>query len=789
VPASSPRPPEQSASSRRSPIASGLSDVPLLRTKLLPPPVRPGLVPRSRLEALLEAGVQARLCLLDAPAGSGKTTLLAQWGLANRGSREVGWLSLDEGDNDPARFWLYVIEAFRSIEPRLGEGSLKLLQGAGSVELLNQMILPRLLNELGTVDSDLVLVLDDHHLLDNSACHQSLAFFIDRLPTNVHLLLATRSDPPLPLARLRARGELAEIRIADLEFTDAEAATLLNDAMGLELTAQDVQRLWERTEGWAAGLYLAGLSLRGRKDPGAFIATFEAGQRHILDYLGTEVLARQPEPLKTFMIRTSILQTLSGSLCDAVLEANNSGELLIKLERTNQFLVPLDDRRQWYRYHHLFAELLRLGLIEREPELVPVLHRRALAWHRRAGDLEAAIHHATAAGEFAQAADLICHHAESYFRRGQVATLERWVGQVPDDVIAADPLLSTTTAWIKGLLGGTRQEVERWLLAAEAINGHQPVPGRVAFDIALARGVHTFEDVGRSLTTARRAVELADPRPSQDHWSAAATLGRMLYLSGQTTEARAVLEEAARDLPPADRQPYAVVNTLALLSLLADDDGDDTTAAALAQQAMDAARAEGISLDPLNGIIYIALGRAAARRGALADAERLLEQVLQLLKGIDSFMVQYAQALLEMASIRRAQGATGSALASVEQARALISQFTDPGMLPSLLDRTTRGVRGTAHLSRRPTGALTERELVVLRLLPTRLSTRDIARELSVSVTTIRSQVQAIYRKLQVASRAEAVTQARRRRLLPEPGPATTSRTVHPPRQPAPLEE
>ena len=309
-----------STNSDRLPAAASLPGPILLQTKLRPPPVRVGLVPRARLDALLEAGAQARLCLLDAPAGSGKTTLLAQWYLAHHGFRRAAWLSLDEDDNDPVRFWVYLIEAFRSVEPGLGEPLLKLLQGVGSIELLTRMILPRLLNELRTVEPELVLVLDDHHLLSNPACYQTLAFFIDHLPANVHLLLATRADPPLPLARWRASGELVEVRNADLEFTDTEAATLLNDAMGLDLTLRDVKRLWERTEGWAAGLYLAGLSLRGRQDVSAYIAAFHGDNRHVADFLGAEVLERQPAAIRRFLLRTSVLGRLSGPLCDAVLE-------------------------------------------------------------------------------------------------------------------------------------------------------------------------------------------------------------------------------------------------------------------------------------------------------------------------------------------------------------------------------------------------------------------------------------------------------------------------------------
>ncbi|HEV2872373.1 MAG TPA: helix-turn-helix transcriptional regulator, partial [Actinomycetota bacterium] len=255
----------------------------LLRSKLRPPPVRAGLVPRARLDATLEAGARGRLCLVDAPAGSGKTTLLAQWCLADQASRAVAWVSLDESDDDPVRFWVYVIEAFRVVEPGIGEDPLALLQGSGSADVLTQVVLPQLLNELATSGAELSLLLDDYHLISSSTCHDTLGFFVDHLPANVHVVLSTRVDPPLPLARLRASGELTELRIADLGFTDAEAASLLQDAMELDLTPKEVQRLWERTEGWAAGLYLAGLSLRGRQDPSAFIAAFHGDNRHVAD--------------------------------------------------------------------------------------------------------------------------------------------------------------------------------------------------------------------------------------------------------------------------------------------------------------------------------------------------------------------------------------------------------------------------------------------------------------------------------------------------------------------------
>jgi LuxR family maltose regulon positive regulatory protein len=741
----------------------------LLRTKLRPPPVRAGLIPRARLDELLEAGARGRLCLIDAPAGSGKTTLLTQWCLAGQASRRVAWVSLDESDDDPVRLWVYAIEAFRVVVPGFGEAPLGLLQSSGSADVLTKVVLPQLLNELATSGADLVLMLDDYHLISNTTCHRTLGFFIDHLPASVHVVLSTRVDPPLPLARWRASGELTELRIADLGFTDAEAARLLHDAMGLELTTQAVQRLWERTEGWAAGLVLAGLSLRGRDDPGPFIASFEAGHRHVVDYLGSEVLASQPGPLRTFLVRTSILQRLSASLCDAVLEADDSAALLAELEQANLFLIPLDDHRQWYRYHHLFAQLLSLELTEREPELAPLLHRRAAAWYQDAGDVSAAIHHASSAGEFAQAGALIARHWLPYARRGRIASVQRWLDRLPDDFITANPPIALLSAWVGGLCNVSMQEIERWLAAAEAGDYQGPLPAgmpSVPFGAALVRAVNTFDDVARSLRAARQAMEVAGERPSESYWMGATALGRSLYLSGQATEARALLADVARHAPAPDRQPFVVVNAFALLSLLTGEDGDGEGALALARQAMDVAEAQGVRYDPLTGVAYIALARSTARRGRLAEAEQLLDQALQVLP-TDSYGVQHAQAMVELAGVRHARGDTDGAHTSVEGARRLIATFADPGMLGSLLDRTERAVG--RPIRRRPSAAeaLTDRELVVLRLLATTLSQPEIAHELYVSVNTVRTHIQGIYRKLGVASRQAAVAAAREHELLP----------------------
>jgi LuxR family transcriptional regulator, maltose regulon positive regulatory protein len=615
----------------------------------------------------------AKLCLVAAPAGSGKTTLLAHW-RTTAGAGRVAWVSLDEEDNDPTRLWVYVVEALRTVEPGVGATALDAL-GRPSVDH-EQAVLASLLNELSRIGSPLVLVLDDYHLITNPACHQILGFFIDRLPAGVHLVLSTRVDPPLPLARMRARGELAELRAVDLQFSDQEATALLNGSMGLDLAAEDVERLVGRTEGWAAGLVLAGLSLRGRPDPGRFIAGFQGADRYVADYLGGEVLERQPEQLRDFLLRTSVLERLSGSLCDAVLQTQGSQELLGELERANLFLVPLDDRRQWYRYHQLFAELLRLELAHRDPDLVGVLHQRAAAWHQAAGHVEEAIHHATAAGEFGQAGALIARHWLAYWRRGRQLTVAGWLEGLPAEAILAQPPVAFVAAWIGGYSGASKQETERLLVAVQDASWEGVLPegiSSLAFGAAQARAALVFDDVGGSVRAARRALELAGPQPSPYRWMAQAALGQALYLAGRPAQARPGMEELVGRVSASD-QPYALVAGLAVLSLLAEDEDDDQTAASLAARAAAILEAEGLEAEPLDGIVHQAVGRALIRQGKLTEAQERLGRALKVFR-IDSMAMHRAHALLSLASVRHRQGDLPAARRLVDQARALIEQF------------------------------------------------------------------------------------------------------------------
>jgi LuxR family maltose regulon positive regulatory protein len=432
----------------------------LLATKLHVPPTRPGFVARPRLVDRLAPTHGGELTLVCAPAGFGKTALLADW--ARRDRRPVAWLSLDEGDNDPARFWRHVAAALDPVHPGVAQQVDALLQGLQPTSF--EAVVTTLVNELAGVAEEVVLVLDDYHLIQAPAVHESVGFLLEHLPAQLRLVLASRADPPLPLARLRARGQLVELREHDLRFTPWEAAELLHAAVGPELPEAAVAALTDRTEGWAAGLQLAALSLQGRGDIAAFVEGFSGSHRYVLDYLTAEVLDRQPEQLRTFLLETSILERLSGPLCDAVTGRRDGQALLEQVERANLFLQPLDEERRWWRYHQLFADLLRARLHQQRPERVPELHRAAAAWFETHGLAEEAVRHALAAGEAAWVARLMERHFPGLLWVSE-DTLSRLLAELPASVVR-EPWLCVALA-SRAAMGGRLEEAERLLAAAE----------------------------------------------------------------------------------------------------------------------------------------------------------------------------------------------------------------------------------------------------------------------------------------------------------------------------------
>src|SRR5580693_6753756 len=454
-------------------VAGSGPDV-LLATKLHVPRPRPGFVPRPRLAGALDEGLVRRLILVCAPAGSGKTTLLAGW--AASGNRPVAWLSLDAADNDPVRLWRHVVAALDRARPGIAERVGPLLGPPAPPSF--EGLVTALINELAAQrgDGEVLLVLDDYHLIDAQPVHVSLGFVLEHLPPGLHLVLASRSDPPLPLARLRAGGQLAELRAADLRFTAEEAAALLRESAGADLPAAAVAALAARTEGWVAGLQLAALSLRGQADPAGFVAAFSGSHRYVLDYLAEEVLDRQHEELRTFLLETSLLERLSGGLCDAVTGRDGSQAMLERVEQAGLFLMPLDEVRGWWRYHHLFADLLRARLQQQRPGRVADLHRAAAAWSEEHGLADDAVRHALAAGDTAWAARLVERNVETLLGRSEGATLRRWLSALPAESVRDRPRLCLAQAY-GAAMGFQVEALEALLDDAErafAVSGDEP---------------------------------------------------------------------------------------------------------------------------------------------------------------------------------------------------------------------------------------------------------------------------------------------------------------------------
>jgi ATP/maltotriose-dependent transcriptional regulator MalT len=540
--------------------------IPLLDTKLYVPGRRPGTVTRPRLLALLERGARTKLTVISAPPGFGKSTLLADWlGSPSGVRRSIAWVSLDVGDTDPTSFWAYVVAALEAASPGVGAEARAVLESGGAT---TDAVVTTLLNALADVPGDTVLVLDDYHVIDTPEIHDGVAFLIDHLPPETHVILATRSDPALPLPRLRARGDLVEIRAADLRFTADETGAYLNGPMGLELTAGDVAALEGRTEGWIAALQLAALSVTGRDDMGAFIADFAGDDRYIVDYLVEEVLERQPDRVRRFLFDTSILDRMTGTLCDAVTGRDGGTATLVALERANLFVIPLDDRRRWYRYHHLFADVLGARLLAEDPQRIPALHGRASRWFEGEGDQAEAIRHALAADDVDRAADLIELAAHDLRLRRQELTLRGWLDALPDSTFEMRPVLAIAHAGALLATGEVRgvearlAEAERWVAAADGdrelaaaeatgmIVRHTEVIGHLPSAIALYRAAlaRMQGDTGAAIDAARAAFAAASPDQPLERGGAAGMLALALWSRGDLDDAHAAWFDAVTNL-------------------------------------------------------------------------------------------------------------------------------------------------------------------------------------------------------------------------------------------------
>ena len=495
--------------------------VPLLTTKLSVPPVRRKLVLRPRLVDQLNRGLECKLTLVSAPAGYGKTTLVSSW--LSQCPYPAAWISLDEGDNDLVRFLSYLVAGLQSIHAEIGRSALAMLQSPQVLTV--QFFLSTLINDIAQFQDHFVLVLDDYHQIQEAPIHQALGFLLDHLPGQMHLVVATRADPPLPLARLRAQSQILELRAAELCFTPPEAEKFLSQSMGLPISGEEAGTLAARTEGWIAGLQLAAVSIQGREDASRFIQSFAGSSRHVLDYLLEEVLERQPEPIQSFMLKTSILRHLKGSLCDAVTGQNDGQAMLEGLDRANLFIVSLDDQRCWYRYHHLFADLLRQRLNHRYPGLEPALHLRASAWYEENGLPFEAIHHAFLAGDYDRAARLIEKTVETTLMHGELKTFLSWVEQLPETAARRRPLLSVYHAVVLLLSGKAIDPAARRLEGTPEYDAIQALIASYQGDVALSQMLckRVLEHLPKESVFLRGAITSA--------------LGAVLFMSGDVEPA------------------------------------------------------------------------------------------------------------------------------------------------------------------------------------------------------------------------------------------------------------
>jgi LuxR family maltose regulon positive regulatory protein len=663
--------------------------IPLLATKLFIPTPRPIAVRRSRLIERLNDGLHHKLTLISAPAGFGKTTLLAEW-LADC-ERPAAWLSLDEGDNDLQRFLTYLIAALQTIVANLGQGTLAMLQSPQLPP--TESLLTTLVNDIASVPDHFTLVIDDYHVIDSRAVDYALTFLLDRLPPRLHMVIATREDPHLPLARLRVRDQLTEVRVADLRFTPGEAAAFLTQVMGLALSSDDITALETRTEGWIAGLQLAAISLQGRPDTSSFITSFTGSHHFVMDYLVEEVLRQQPEDVQTFLLRTSILDRLCGSLCDAVVpHADTTGQDTLEfLEHANLFITPLDDERHWYRYHHLFADLLRQRLHQQatlsgdKQSGIAELHKRASVWYEEHGVELEAFQHAIAAHDIDRAAHLIGGNGIPWHSRGAVTAILGWLDSLPPTVLDARPWLWWRHASLL-LINGQTSGVEEKLDAAEAAlfnrlgvdNEVDDEARNLIGQIAAARATLALTRYQSEimLVQSRRALDYLPPENRSTRASAMWTLGVAYNLNGDRAAARHAYTEALALSQMSENSFTILLATLGLANVQ-EADNQLHQAAETYQRILNMAGATPL---PIASEAHLPLARICYEWNNLQAAESHARQSLELAgqfgQGIDRFVL----CEVFLARVKLAQG-------DVDGAAILLAQASQSARQQSFVDR------------------------------------------------------------------------------------------------------
>jgi LuxR family transcriptional regulator, maltose regulon positive regulatory protein len=651
----------------------------LLITKLTIPRARRDRVARSRLLEQLDQGIAHELTLVSAPAGFGKTTLLADW--ATTAKCLVAWLSLDPQDNDPVRFWRYVIAAFDHTCQGLADPLLPLFAAPNVPS--GQGLATALINQLEAANDEIALVLDDYHAIESAQVHESLTFLLAGLPPRLRVVIATRSDPPLPLARLRATGELLELRAADLRFTPEEAAALLQEVWGLDLSPEAVSALETRTEGWAVGLQLAALSLRERPHPEAFVDEFTGSHRFVLDYLSEEVLARQPQSHVRFLLETSLLEQLCGPLCDAVTARSDGQDMLTDLERAGLFLVPLDEERRWYRLHHLFRDLLRARLQQGEGGRIKELHRRAAAWCEKHGLIDDAIRHASASGDALAAAKVVEQHLAETLRRGESALLTRWLSLLPDDAVRSRPALCLAQGLMELHLGHL-ESVEHLLEHAE--RAFDPHAERQTYRVPTDGGMVAEVPAAIDLLRAELASARGDPDGTAEFARSARSYlaegerGPRLWtrwlellaewMRGHMEEAEAGFGQILTEARTAS-DPHPLTLSCHTLGWVQQDRGKLHAALRTYREGLRFATESGRFLPFHAGEAHIGIAQVLLARNELDTALRHVTKGIELTRQVVEFQLP-AFGLVTLAQMRLAMADGSGAIEAIEEACRLL---------------------------------------------------------------------------------------------------------------------